>query len=147
MTLAVATVSKENWVIAQLEASVAPALDGVPAFVENAPDEVPAPRVNQAMPYITVRVISTADLYYLGGRRAATRSTIEVTGWGEAADYARLEAIGEVIDAELQAKRGPYADIFITSCIRAAEVNRSHTEGNRKYTQLGGEYVIRASTD
>jgi len=139
MTLAVATVQVTDWIAARLAAQ--PGSADVAVYVASATDETPRPVAGAAGPYVTLRHLGSVDHRYVGGRRAATTVTYEVTAWDEGTGADRLAPIVTAIDAALDRQRGP----GITGCTRVAPVERQIVEDDLLFTQLGGEYQIRAS--
>lgn len=143
MSLATATVAITDWMAAQLAAR--PELAGVRVFVAAAGAETPRPVRGKHGPYVTLRQLGADDWYYLGGRLGGSTVTVEVSAWDEGTDAGRLAPLIEAAHAALQGQRGSAGDVRIVACLRAAPVERQIDEDDRLYTQLGGEYRVRAS--
>jgi len=145
MSLATATVAISDWIAAQL--ALQPALSGVGVYVAAASDETPRPVKGVHGPYITLRHLGSVDHLYIGGALAGTSTVYEVTAWDEGTATDGLTPIVAAIHAALHKQRGGAGDVAISSSTRSAPVERQVPEDDRLYTQLGGEYRIRASAD
>lgn len=146
MSLATPTVAVTGWISAQLAA--VPALAGVGVYLAAASDETPRPMKNVHGPYFTLRGLGSVDHPYLGGRIAGTSVVIEVTAWDEGTDDSRLVPLVEAMHAAIHGQKGTSpapGSVPISSCVRVAPVERQTPEDDRLYTQLGGEYRVRAS--
>lgn len=143
MSLATATVAATDWIAAQLAEQAA--LAGVGIYVAAASDETPRPVKDVHGPYITLRHLGSNDHLYVGGAIAGVWSVIEVTAWDEGTSAARLTPLVSAMHGALHGQRGTAGDVVITGCSRLAPVERQIPEDDRLYTQLGGEYRIRAS--
>lgn len=139
------TVAATDWITARL-AAVGGALSGVAVYVAAANDDQPRPVANAAGPYITLRHLGSNDVWFVGGHRGVTAVVIEATAWDEGTSVARLRPIVAAMHIALHRQSGESGDVRISSCVRAAPVERQIAEDDRLYTQLGGEFRIRATT-
>lgn len=143
MSLAIATVAVTDWIAAQFAGQED--LDDVGVYVAAASDDTPRPLKGVHGPYITLRHLGSNDHLYIGGAIAGTSVVIEVTAWDEGTTATALTPIVGAIHSALHGQRGSADGVVITGCSRQAPVERQIPEDDRLYTQLGGEYRVRAS--
>lgn len=142
VTVETPTVSVTDWMTARF-AAVGGALAGINVYVAAADQDQPRPVAGAAGPYITLRHLGSSDTWRIGARRGHTTTVIEVTAWDEGTDTSRLRPIVAAIQTALHRQRGFAGDARISTCIRAAPVERQIVEGKKLFTQLGGEYRAR----